>query len=803
MPQASTRKKKDSDDAPQKRGNPGDFRGARREWLQSRVADYCKASDDRTTRDFWKRLLAEYWAKFPWDLPMNEDPPADLEGLGRADSDLSAEELAEKNAIKDKMDPKIKRWFSYARHSGKGGVNPFGKWLSQLRRVDERAPKRLALHQVYMQDDEKNKEINRLLKERFPELVGRQNSIKERTIIARELLDAEPEEIREEYRARGEEEYQEALEEFKGGEGADAEAEEDADARLEARTRLAVTVQPLLDSIRAITGSQVLLVTGTVVEGRFDVRTLHGKLRGDHGLQEGLDFTSWDPHGYKNVVMDQWMRYIIAAAAEPHATGPTTPVNRAPAEEQPNEVDGAEKPDPPLPAAAQPNDAGTTVVDNTVVDNESRAPTSDEAPAAPTEGVAAAGDGAPAAPMEGVAAAGAEGEEAGGLVGDDDDAMEESEEMAKLGRLAGVGGPLLRGVRAMTPNSRAERIFELTHMNEFYRNRENNKAMALEKLDALGIRKDIQGMMAEIRAANKRPAAADEGPRAKRVKTKAAAPPDDDDDDYDSSGEDDDDEDRAPTPTQDRPRPRPVTRARAKPSAEAPADGAPATASPPPAPAPAVVGAPESVLAVVEPPKSAPAVVEVPKWAPHCRKLLETGEGGELWKKVVEAWWKREEKANFKGPSQGAAAKERPSEIKGWIARARVGGPQPPIKNVFNFTATWWVWWMRLNPTWREKVCDGRRLAKEGEGDWKVLASQTGPNGLLNALICLRWWRDVLGSNDEREIKEWLEAVEEVDWVLNKMLTEGAGEARGSAGGAEEAGGGAGGAEGAGGGASA
>ncbi|KAK7052698.1 hypothetical protein R3P38DRAFT_3173012 [Favolaschia claudopus] len=766
MAQASRKKKnqKDGDDAPQKRGNPGDFRGARREWLQSRVADYCKASDDRTTRTFWKKLLAEYWAEFPWDLPMNEDPPADLEGLGRADSELNPEELAEKNAIKDKMDPKIKRWFSYARHSGKGGVNPFGKWLSQLRRVDERAPKRLALHQVYMQDDEKNKEINRLLKERFPELVGRQNSIKERTIIARELLEAEPEEIREEYRARGEEEYQEAMEEFKDGEGADAEAEEDADARLEARTRLAVTVQPLLDSIRAITGSQVLLVTGTVVEGRFDVRTLHGKLRGDHGLQEGLDFTSWDPHGYKGVIMDHWMRYLIAAAAEPHATGPTTPVNRAPAEEQPSDADGAEKPDPPLPAAAQLNDAGTTVVDNTVVDNESRAPTSDEAPAAP---------------MEGVAAAAAEGEDAGRSVGGDDDAREESEEIAKLGRLAGVGEPLLRGVRAMTPNSRTERIFELTHMNEFYRNRENNKAMALEKLDALGIRKDVQGMMAEIRAANKRPASGDEGPRAKRAKTKtkAAASPDDDDD-YDSSGEDDDEEDRAPTPTQDRPRPRPVTRARAKPSPEAPADSAPATASPPPAPA--VVGAPESVLAVVEPPKStpavveppksAPALVEVPKWAPHSRMLLETGEGGEMWNKVVEAWWKREERAAFKGPKNGAAVKERPGEIKGWIARARTGGPQPPIKELFTFSATWWMWWMKLNPSWREKVHDGRRLVQAGEGEWKVMASQTGPNGLLNALICLRWWRDVLGGNaDQRELKEWAEAVEEVNWVLNEM----------------------------------
>ncbi|KAJ7026650.1 hypothetical protein C8F04DRAFT_966196 [Mycena alexandri] len=82
----------------------------------------------------------------------------------------------------------------------------------------------------------------------------------------------------------------------------------------------------------------------------------------------------------------------------------------------------------------------------------------------------------------------------------------------------------------------------------------------------------------------------------------------------------------------------------------------------------------------------------------------------------------------------------RPKEVTGWISHARSGGPQPPIVDVFSFAARWWPWWVEINPQWRVRMgTTVKRLAKEGEGDWDLLAS-TGPNGMLNVLICLRWW---------------------------------------------------------------
>lgn len=50
-----------------------------------------------------------------------------------------------------------------------------------------------------------------------------------------------------------------------------------------------------------------------------------------------------------------------------------------------------------------------------------------------------------------------------------------------------------------------------------------------------------------------------------------------------------------------------------------------------------------------------------------------------------------------------------------------------------------------------------------------------GQNGLICALICLRWWRDKLRDGD---LADWEEAVADVHWVLKEMVGQ---EAQGAA----------------------
>jgi hypothetical protein len=68
-------KKKDTDEPTKKRGNQGDFHGKRLEYLEGKLAEYREHAADKTTRDWWPTIWAEYWAEFNWRLPLSEDPP--------------------------------------------------------------------------------------------------------------------------------------------------------------------------------------------------------------------------------------------------------------------------------------------------------------------------------------------------------------------------------------------------------------------------------------------------------------------------------------------------------------------------------------------------------------------------------------------------------------------------------------------------------------------------------------------------------------------------------------------------------
>ncbi|KAJ7734671.1 hypothetical protein B0H16DRAFT_1327429, partial [Mycena metata] len=115
---------------------------------------------------------------------------------------------------------------------------------------------------------------------------------------------------------------------------------------------------------------------------------------------------------------------------------------------------------------------------------------------------------------------------------------------------------------------------------------------------------------------------------------------------------------------------------------------------------------------------------------------------------------------------KGKGASVRPKEVSGWVSRVRSGGPQPAIVDVFSFAARWWNWWESINPEWR--VRKGNRLLREGEGSWDSVA-QTGPNGMLNVLICLRWWYDAL-KGDEAAMGDWKEALSDVEWALKGIM---------------------------------
>ncbi|KAJ7084773.1 hypothetical protein B0H15DRAFT_783613 [Mycena belliarum] len=130
-------------------------------------------------------------------------------------------------------------------------------------------------------------------------------------------------------------------------------------------------------------------------------------------------------------------------------------------------------------------------------------------------------------------------------------------------------------------------------------------------------------------------------------------------------------------------------------------------------------------------------------------------------------WWARELAHAFEGPARGYTD-GRPAQVSYWTSRARRGKPKPEIVEAKAFADKWWAWYGKMNPEWRVETTAGPGHFERGrsDGGWDVLA-YTGPNGMLNVLICLRWWRDAIDTVEDQAA--WNDAVEDVAWVLEEM----------------------------------
>ncbi|KAJ7823923.1 hypothetical protein B0H13DRAFT_1591667 [Mycena leptocephala] len=147
-------------------------------------------------------------------------------------------------------------------------------------------------------------------------------------------------------------------------------------------------------------------------------------------------------------------------------------------------------------------------------------------------------------------------------------------------------------------------------------------------------------------------------------------------------------------------------------------------------------------------------------WVIKAKKMLERDELGSAWTELVGEWYRREEGKGFVSPVRvkGLSARQRPSQVGAWVQRARNGTPE--IKDVEVFAKEWARWWEDINPAWRKLSLP----MEKKDGDWAFM-DVPGPNGFLNVLVCLLWWRQKL----EEESQGWRDAVEDVMWVLRKM----------------------------------
>ena len=72
-----------------KRGNKGHFHGLRAAFVAQHLPEFIllKGAGRGLHKEFWTTFYQKYWKKFPWDLPLSEDPPVEDEDFGPSEED--------------------------------------------------------------------------------------------------------------------------------------------------------------------------------------------------------------------------------------------------------------------------------------------------------------------------------------------------------------------------------------------------------------------------------------------------------------------------------------------------------------------------------------------------------------------------------------------------------------------------------------------------------------------------------------------------------------------------------------------
>ncbi|KAJ7693270.1 hypothetical protein B0H16DRAFT_1751590 [Mycena metata] len=750
----SKKSRDDDDDAPKKRGNPGDFHGKRDEFLREHLEEYIAASEARSTRTFWPTLFAKWWALFPWTLPIEKDSTDGIELDTRPDTALSDAERAQKKKVLDTMESKVKAWYNYQRaHHGGGAKNPWAPLLKELReKTNAPAPKRLADFQCYMQRPEHKKEIQRVFGERHPNKIGGRGTINERAAIARELLAGESAEIRHKIHELADAEHEEEMKDWRATKDGTKElTEEEKEA---ARARWAVTIAPLLKILSDYTRYKISMIVGRIdkTTWKFDIRSLHeGK------TAKGEDWPTWAADGaYNDHVVRQFMRFLLAeegavvlsdrvgddpleilrlasiAATAAVSSGPNTSAassssapntsnlaNAAAAPTTASSIPAAIPFIPPAPTSAAPLRAATPTPTPALPD---RPPTP--------------------IPIEFAAII---------------PQVRAPPTASQLDGVEGVEDVLKREVQALPADERTARIEQLKRMPVFFRQRESNiarhgeeEADAKAELEAQATK--VAAEKAAAKEAKKRKAPTK---RTRKGRTKRRRGPmgldasdeepdelvlDSDSSEDEQRGEDEQHGTPTPTPKPARPQPHRLN-----------ARG-------------------QGAAAAVNSGNADATGVQAPGWAMDAKKVLETGEMDDIWNTLVGLWWEKEKVCGFAGPTRGYT-EGRPIQVSEWVRYARKALVKPAIDDVEAFGQKWWEWWILMNPNWRERSSFAPRthprLEQTAGGEEWGAVDYSGPNGILNVLICLRWWRDAMGPNDNEEY--WVEAVEDVIWSLETI----------------------------------
>ncbi|KAJ3969874.1 hypothetical protein EV361DRAFT_322282 [Lentinula raphanica] len=286
VPQTSTTKEKAKHS--QKRGNPGKFQGEHLKFLQTRINGYLSLNTRQEKSQWIAHLTHEWFEKHPWHT---HSEPAEFAVLhGDSNVTLSDEERAELETRRDDLLTRtvkdgqkellnwVHRQVQKSAHKEKGKA--FVAISNQLSKGTRGVPRRKPHYKHFMSHPDHKSDFQAYYEQKTaadPPKKSQRMAVQ--CQIAKELYDAQPDDVKTKIALENAETYSERFSAFKkllSGQGFSLETVDqltDAEKAL-CRAGLTQFIQPLLDAIRAHTGLFLTLFVGAPPETNNDQFTL-------------------------------------------------------------------------------------------------------------------------------------------------------------------------------------------------------------------------------------------------------------------------------------------------------------------------------------------------------------------------------------------------------------------------------------------------------------------------------------------------------------------------------------------------
>ncbi|KAJ3738264.1 hypothetical protein EV360DRAFT_90636, partial [Lentinula raphanica] len=315
----------DGEENKRKRGNQGNFRGARLKYLQESLLEYVKA---KPKGPCLSKIYSQWFDKWPWHD--NNNQPERFDILDSPDSTMSDEartELADERkmaqeAVQTAGKKQLERWFWRNSRKASSSVpmqhSPLAPLLRKALGFAGGAPRRTILYKVWMKRPENRAKVQEAVLARIAEKhVEKPMLLKLRCEVAESLFEQEPDDVRNEIEERVEEIYEQQLElytKITTGEPVSLEElgeDKDADEVREiCRESLTKFLQPLLDLLRLYTGLKFCLLAGApppTDDDDFFLLTINS------GESTGLNpqtFQNWHNEYFTKNVMALFMLFL-------------------------------------------------------------------------------------------------------------------------------------------------------------------------------------------------------------------------------------------------------------------------------------------------------------------------------------------------------------------------------------------------------------------------------------------------------------------------------------------------------------